>query len=733
MVARRNDLWIHTIESFIKDYNRVADLSLDPISSISVVENSVLDSPSIVLGTVDGRIVVVDKIRKAVHSSTAAFASPVEKIFRFPSSGTESTKSLILAVSMSDTVAVVDISQGQLTKIIPGSNLNFRSIAISKTNHSKLCLEYDTATRVWDLELNNEIQEEFTSTEKLYFKSLVANQASEDRSPLLPLASNLKRSSPLVLIDLERLVGLNPQNNRMEIGSAILSCLCPDEGASTNGPFRLSLAVREDELTSITTFISTPEQLLKGEIGAPFLVACVALESIINENADVKKLADLYISRFDIDVISLVRSVLIFRGHFESISQICLARMCRRIVKEEQSAIQLARTWQNQLSNVAKVDIYSEPRRQALLLLGTLCTEAHLLKSRALNFLEKDITESIQLCLASGASEGIRETSIGLLGKGWLVWQKWFNPIQILDSIIFILYSNGFTSKDNPRMTRVVSKCERCIRDISDWNATLLISTLALLAGDAYNSTDGRITSLRLLSLLVTENKGHQPVDRHYLPTLISATVKLLDPTDSALREPSPIGGASLMAEATRFLAAIVANFPESTSFHKGQQKLAVTISREHEGENRDSQMAALIYDLRTGGVSSTLGFKRHYDRIRGLEFSPNGKYVAAVFVEKKGKDGATYSVAVWRLGYGLMSIFQSLSLTASRDTSPSASIPGTPTEESTMQSGALISPKVVREIPIHCKDSLDFQWKEDKAIEITGDLDPRATTVYFE
>lgn len=712
---------------------------MEPASTICIVENSILDTEKIIFGTADGRIVVVRKSSQDIGAIVCAFATQVTRIFRFPDSF-ENSSTLIIAVSLNNAVAVVDIEHGQLLHLIPGSNMNLKNISVAKDDHNKFCIEYYNNTRVWNLKSNCDVQGDLMSADKLYCKSLVASQGKRKSwGPLVPLASNLQRGASLVLMDLERLVKLASSQVALysKDAQALLTCLSPLKGglSSAHPSVRLSLAVREDQLTSVVTIASDSGTTYEEE--APLLIACIALETISDPRTDIHELIERYLSQYEfLEIDGFVKSALVFQNKFERIARLCLSSMAKRLVVKKQAAIDLANKWRPQLPSLCKDNINSEEGRQALLLIGALCIAENMLNLTNLNFVEKDVSESIQLCLIPDADNSMRELSISLLGSGWLVWQKWFNPIQILNSIIFILYNNGFTQKDSPKMSKILLICEECIKGISDSNMTLLISTLALQASDSNNPSDGRITALRLLSLLVSDNSGHHhALDKHYLPTVTSAAVKLLDPTDSVLREAAPIGGASLITEATRFLGTLVSKFPQDTSFHKSQQKLAITISREPENRSLDSPIIVLVYDLRSGGVSSTLGYRQSYDFISGLEFSINGKYLAAVIVDRKiaGKTAMHVSIVIWKLGYGITSIFQSLSISSSKESSPNVTNPSTPTEESTIQSGNIIYPKFIKEIQIDCKDSVKLQWTGDKIIEVLGDLDPQPTIINIE
>lgn len=240
-----------------------------------------------------------------------------------------------------------------------------------------------------------------------------------------------------------------------------------------------------------------------------------------------------------------------------------------------------------------------------------------------------------------------RLLAIQLMGQGWDLWQKFVNPFSVLQSLIDLLYKNGFVAAEGtgqqlqtsmgieqltPEARRIrkefIKKCRQSIRGIALQNSTLLVSVLSIYIRSPDHLIDARIAALRLLTSFITPvqisdddgedgdngDNGALLNDVH-LPTIISNVVHLLEPANTTAREVSATGGVSLLNEITQFLTTALQQYPSTLAFHKGQQRLAVALIGTH-GNSAAAGSAPLaepnlilgfVYDLRSGTAMAML------------------------------------------------------------------------------------------------------------------------------
>lgn len=364
-------------------------------------------------------------------------------------------------------------------------------------------------------------------------------------------------------------------------------------------------------------------------------------------------------------------------SYIRQYARICLKELLNNTDYGEDE-VSVVGHWRPHLPAVTMGNIFGPESLQAVEILSSMCISRQKKRSLSSN-LVREVAESLQLYLTSEAPEENRDAAIEIIGRGWLLWQQQFNPLNVLDALIAILYQNGYTTltqKDNSnsqkqkhhRNTHLLALCQKCIQNIASQNITLLISALVTHLGSSEQPLDARITSIRLLSALISSSPNsnqqqQQPryIGSEHLPTIISTVVKTLDPSDQNLRELSPIGGTSLMSESTQFLSTAMNKYPNSLAFHKGQQRLAVSTCDPQNTKKKPSVLLGLVYDLRTGTVIASLASQEHQTYPSGtiltnLTFSPNGKAIAAII---KTPDKISKLLS-WKIGFGLMTLFQS-------------------------------------------------------------------------
>lgn len=363
--------------------------------------------------------------------------------------------------------------------------------------------------------------------------------------------------------------------------------------------------------------------------------------------------------------------------------------------------------------------------------------------------------------------------------------------------------ANGIQSSladDDKNRKEFIERCRQSIREIAAQNSTLLVSVLTIYIRSPENFIDARIASLRLLTSFITKQANSASavpektlLDETHLPTIISNVVHLLEPSNTTTREVSATGGVSLVNEITQFLSTALQQYPSVLAFHKLQQRLAVAFpgSRPNAATavtaitaNKSNLVLGFVYDLRTGAamamlsahpgqfpvppVSNTLavpsgssssasvtieaGTSHLYD----IRFSADGKHLSGLLTFSNPVSvlsSEVVVVAVWKIGFGFMSLLHNISIglpstTPTPSTSPlpsgavspvgsksGASSPGTGgagvsspapaavvLEDQTTASKLTIYPKFVKAYrlpPAQDQGQVTLKWKTEKILSL--------------
>lgn len=297
------------------------------------------------------------------------------------------------------------------------------------------------------------------------------------------------------------------------------------------------------------------------------------------------------------------------------------------------------------VSQIVKEEL-GEFSRYAMIILSTLSLYSNNDEHRdTISSISREMAHRLAGCLDdNNIHETTRLLAIQLMGQGWDLWQKFVNPFSVLQSLIDLLYKNGFVAAEgtgqqlqtsvgieqlSPEARRIrkefIKKCRQSIRGIALQNSTLLVSVLSIYIRSQDHLIDARIAALRLLTSFITPTQSPDDDDSDngallndvHLPTIISNVVHLLEPANTTAREVSATGGVSLVNEITQFLTTALQQYPSTLAFHKAQQRLAVALIGTHGnavgGSSHASSAAepnlilGFVYDLRSGTAMAML------------------------------------------------------------------------------------------------------------------------------
>lgn len=294
---------------------------------------------------------------------------------------------------------------------------------------------------------------------------------------------------------------------------------------------------------------------------------------------------------------------------------------------------------------------------------------------------------------------------VDIIGRGWKLWQKYLNPFTVIEQLIYLLCENGFflSNQEGKKVQKNIHRVnitliKKCLNEIGYQNSTLLVSILSIYVRSTENKLDSRIVSIRLLKYFV---ENGIVLDEH-LPTIISNLVHVLDSTvHPNSREVSVTGGVSLITEVTTFLTKVMAIYPDLIAFHKGQQRIAVTVGSCNLCSSLQEPVAAnssnitqeaisqpiimgFVYDLRSGTTLATLGIYQNTLKkmdetneeismvadtttsLYKLRFSPSGKLIAGIIYDGKNTKDTNCALVIWKIPTSIMSLFQSFSIGSS-------------------------------------------------------------------
>lgn len=289
----------------------------------------------------------------------------------------------------------------------------------------------------------------------------------------------------------------------------------------------------------------------------------------------------------------------------------------------------------------------SEFSRYAILILSAVSLySTHVQHAEEITGMSKEIAQQLSHCLDDTAINATtRMLAIQLIGQGWDLWQKFVNPFGVLQSLIDLLYKNGFVaiqgsgqllsaaepeilSDESQKIRReFIKRCRQSIREIAIQNSTLLASVLSIYIRSPEHLVDARIAALRLLTSFITKISVHQKgfedalLNEVHIPNIIANIVHLLEPANATTREVSATGGVSLINEITQFLSTALQQYPSTLAFHKSQQRLAValfsnpsnssgsgsSLASSHAAADNSNLMLGFVYDLRSGTAMAML------------------------------------------------------------------------------------------------------------------------------
>lgn len=326
----------------------------------------------------------------------------------------------------------------------------------------------------------------------------------------------------------------------------------------------------------------------------------------------------------------------------------------------------------------------------------------------------KDVAESLQLFLTPATPERTRRLALRIIGRRWLLWQNYFNPVAIMQTISNTLQESGYTlpddGSDSDRINSVmIDECVLCVQQIASQNAMLVYSALVVRVNNVGSSIDSRIASLKLLTHLMGV-EGLQTEE--HLPAIVGACVRNLSPDEAESRRQSEVSGTSLVTESTQTLAAAMSRYYKLMAFHKGQQTLAVAHSV--------GSLVVLVYDLRTGTLAQNLGASidgvPSGSQLLNVAFNSSGRAVAGVVIDA---DDETHKwIVVWKLP----SKFKSLLSTAipgtfgQRSTSPASSASSS---DERKDGDSTVLPRVIREFTF--VDEAVLKWVDDTTVQVEG------------
>ncbi|CAN6674731.1 hypothetical protein TRVA0_062S00606 [Trichomonascus vanleenenianus] len=711
IIAENGVLTLYTLGEFLTSFEQVKPLITLNSGKFTAIESTSQTISYIVTGTSEGKLLSINKETGQIIHNVSLFASSTLSCLRFPSIGGTSNSRLageIVAVSRNATVSVIDLISGVKRAVIPGNNNDITRMyrVMSDKKETGIVISYESGeARAWNLDSGGEMDSNIDAyPERSEIKHLYPRSDAKDR--VYPLTSVDPAKGPYVFADLGCIVEeygryldekLESPHMINEIKALVNAIVPIDENRATKH-WQRCLYIKTTSDTKIVigragyvgpyinvSFINNGQSSDNEVLAASISVWIVLIKVVLHaESIDVPTsriltwLTDLI--TFDTSDVS----------GFATLASNCsnpfIRRVARQCVKElvgmtesssgghsssdksathSSRATKLINEWEPNLPSRNTQEMYGDKSLQAIEILSPLCI-AKLGKNRlsaatdedrqSYDNLARQVAESLQIYLTGDAPDENRDTAIVFIGKGWGVWQKYFNPIAIISALVQLLCKHGYCTKDldDP----VVAMCLRCINGIAVQNSRLLVSTLLLLLGPDTH-IDERVCSIRLISgFMASAAKAPSQKDEadsigRDLLTIVSSIVKLLDPNDPSLKELAPLSSTSLMSEATQFLSSSMNAFPALLAFHKGQQRLAVA-------SPDAARLIGFVYDLRTGTIIASLTAGSDVlaaHKLTAIAFSPDGKQLAGVIDSSR--------VAVWKLGAGIMSLLQSLSISS--------------------------------------------------------------------
>ncbi|KAI8913630.1 hypothetical protein EDD86DRAFT_262841 [Gorgonomyces haynaldii] len=282
--------------------------------------------------------------------------------------------------------------------------------------------------------------------------------------------------------------------------------------------------------------------------------------------------------------------------------------------------------------------------------------------------LSKDISSSLDTIIREEVKSPFRLLAIELLGLGFSYWEPHINGASMLRLLVSL---TGLHQTQLQLTPPAMMQARTTLQAIVGFNAPLVINTL--LFDLLHSKSIGeRISSLKILGSLVSK----KPLLLYqYVPSMVDAMVKTLDPNNPQLRE-------SLQDLITVNIAELVTL--SCVDFHAGSQKLVVGLL----------DGSIVIYDLRTATRFMVI---QTADPVHCVSYSPNGKLLGTLSLTQN-------TVSFWQPHGGLLNTLVQLSHSAN-PLKPFRTFPlGPKPEQVTLQ-------EVVGQVK--------FQWLGDRSAKI--------------
>lgn len=695
VVAHDNTVSLYTLPQFLDQFRSSTHVSasLEDLEDehFTIVESSIHEDPDglVALGTSHGRLVMYSKDSGSFVWTVGAVSAPVGQILRFPAGQDGPYSESLFIISRSSTIVIALPRAKKILRTIPGNNVDVNAIYTFKSKeegHTIIQVQYENdEERFWNLDTNCEVlaldREKYLiqAKKKLCTRDdeAMANGgslASLYRPITFGRHSHPNKAMTVVNVDwfIDAIVNRRggPDPAQLEVASALLRSLIlipkPKSKSKQTAEWQSSLlgdgcnvdvgqVFMSATHTTVSTVMNKANSMLSidGYCAARLITAWSALAYTVTLH-----------SYSDVSFAEVIRWLLATVPHVATVTDfasLCIsaqfyivrkyARACLREIitmsmeDSDNYARELLDYWSQRLPVYQSGSLYSQESAQALEIVVGAC----LIRNSPNSSVVRMAADSLQMFLSNDAPVHCRNLAVELIGRGWLLWQNHFNPYDVTDRIISIMYSMGYLTVDirKPIKDGTMMLFQQCLLNIAKQNITLLISALLLHLSSHKRPLEVRVTAVRILSSLVAS--GH--ITPEHLPTIVSAVVKILDPSDASLRNVPPNGSSSLITEGTQFLSTAMAKYPGHLAFHKGQQRLAVSA-----GSNSDSKVSllALVYDLRTGTVISTLGLKDRPQQCTGfsnMSFSSDGRQLAATVNFENGN-----VIALWKVGATIIS-----------------------------------------------------------------------------
>lgn len=746
----------------------VHNLTSDPKESFTVLDLFSLNQHFIYTGTNLGRVLIFElkEGKLCPFSSLPVFASPVIEFFRLKDDCPKSLKKLLVASSKNSTSAIIDANTGLVEQQLPGyvlpiTNIHFWTsdqdefVAESNsdpaiTQENTVSKELETArkflitinygdgeSRTWDLETKRESSDVESLRASLNCYECTTYKKSSDKSLSFPHG---QKTFAAVVARLDK---LKTQKDVNELSRKLLT-----------GEVGI---VSFDVVSSLfsTSYVNTeqlPSLFVSSLMTCQFLIGYIIGE---HEN-DMQDIAEY------LDVLKLedILACITLEPSGGSKSYFASKKLLDEYLKREHELRpeslhrEIDEYWISQLPKEKEIGKPSSRGIQAVLVVSSICRILFSRKDKEsysmFNRYAEPTAKSLMIYFKTDNQDGVFGISAEIIGKEWDMWQKFLNILVIVDTLIAVLYSGGFTKIDKSNLTNVqkwsrnVSICISCAQHIAFHNITLLISALVTRVDDEFKGLETRITTLKLLTLLMTLNSTQKLMGPSFLSTIMTPVVKCLDHGDAAIREKPELSNASLVLEATNFLSVVLHRYQDYMAFHKAQQKLVIALIPT-EAAPHYRGLLGLCYDLRTGSLAASLGI--HYSKssekkaldtystidavppgsvCHQMEFSPDGKHLAAVIENMSNWDPESTSclnhveviICVWKISFGIMSMFRNLAV---RHTSP---LYDASTSKNNENAGTILYPSKIIQASVHATGYFKFKWVSDDKISVTGDQD---------